>query len=93
MEKVKITNDQEKQQAIARARELSKGSEAIDGQIENLKSEIEGKKATILDLQKKITAANEDIKKLTAQKTQAAKTNAKELAEIKAALADYTIGA
>ena len=47
----------------------------------------------ILDLQKKITAANEDIKKLTAQKTQAAKTNAKELAEIKAALADYTIGA
>ena len=90
---VKITNDQEKQQAIARARELSKGSEAIDGQIENLKSEIEGKKAMILDLQKKITAANEDIKKLTAQKTQAAKTNAKELAEIKAALADYTIGA
>ncbi len=93
MEKVKITNEQEKQAAIARARELSKGSEAIDGQIENLKSEIEGKKATILDLQKKITAANEDIKKLTAQKTQAAKTNAKELAEIKAALADYTIGA
>lgn len=93
MEKVKITNDLEKQQAIARARELANGSEHIDKQIEDFKVEIQTCNNKMSSLKDQVSAANEKIKSLTTQKAQAAKTNAKELAEIKAALADYTIGA
>jgi peptidoglycan hydrolase CwlO-like protein len=90
---LKINNEQEKQQAIARARELSTGSEHIEKQIEDFKAEIQTCNNKMSSLKDQVTKANENIKTLTTQKAQAAKTNAKELAEIKAALADYTIGA
>jgi len=90
---LKINNEQEKQAAIARARELSKGSEHIEKQIEDFKAEIATCNNKMSSLKDQVAVANEKIKTLTAQKAQAAKTNAKELAEIKAALADYTIGA
>lgn len=88
-----INNEQEKQQAIARARELSSGTSHIDKQIEDFKAEIATCNNKMSSLKDQIGVANDKIKSLTTQKATAAKTNAKELAEIKAALADYAIGA
>lgn len=90
---MKINNEQEKQAAIARARELSNGTSQIDKEMEIQRVEIQTYTNQMSVLKDKVAVANDKIKSLTAQKATAAKTNAKELAEIKAALADYTIGA
>lgn len=90
---MKINNEQEKQQAIARARELSSGTVQIDLRISECKDTITATKAKIQKLNEEIATANKEIKTLTTQKATEAKTNAKELAEIKSALADYAIAA
>lgn len=89
---MKITNEHEKQQAIARAKLLANGESHIDKQIEDFNAEIKNCENKMGSLKDQIAHAKEKIKSLSTQKANAAKANAKELAEIKAALADYTIG-
>ena len=93
MEKVKITNEQEKQAAIAKVKALSGSSIELEKEIQEKKSEVKNLESKMSTLKDQISSAQDSIKKMNQDLTASQKKNAKEIAEIEAALGKYAVSA
>lgn len=93
MEKVKITNEQEKQAAIAKVKALSGSSVELEKQIEEKKTEVKNLESKMSTLKDQISSAQDSIKKMNQDLTASQKKNAKEIEEIKRALGEYAVSA